>query len=59
MYAEVIYQPSFLDYIMGGTEVNFMVAVDFTASNGRQDQPDSLHNVTSGQPITHPHFYGD
>ena len=50
MYAEVIYQPSFLDYIMGGTEVNFMVAVDFTASNGRQDQPDSLHNVTSGQP---------
>jgi hypothetical protein len=32
-------EPSFLDYIMGGTEVNFMVAIDFTASNrgGNQD----------------------
>ena len=35
-WAEVKYEASFLDYIMGGTEVNFMVAVDFTASNGRQ-----------------------
>jgi hypothetical protein len=44
--AKVAYEPSFLDYIMGGTEVNFMVAVDFTASNRRQDQPDSLHYIS-------------
>ncbi|KAL3678014.1 hypothetical protein R1sor_020970 [Riccia sorocarpa] len=34
---------SFLDYIFGGCEINFMVAVDFTASNGSPFQPDSLH----------------
>ncbi|CAK9864602.1 unnamed protein product [Sphagnum jensenii] len=34
---------SFLDYVTGGCELNFMVAVDFTASNGNPLQPDSLH----------------
>ena len=29
----VEYRPSFLDYVTGGTEINFLVAVDFTASN--------------------------
>jgi len=35
--------PSFLDYIQGGTQVNFTVAVDFTGSNGNPKSPESLH----------------
>jgi len=35
--------PSFLDYIHGGTQVNFTVAIDFTGSNGNPNNPDSLH----------------
>ncbi|KAL3516184.1 hypothetical protein ACH5RR_023086 [Cinchona calisaya] len=36
---------SFLDYISSGFELNFMVAVDFTASNGNPHNPDSLHHI--------------
>jgi hypothetical protein len=36
-------QPSFLDFIQGGTQVNFTVAVDFTGSNGNPNYPESLH----------------
>lgn len=36
---------SFLDYISSGFELNFMVAVDFTASNGDPQKPDSLHYI--------------
>ncbi|KAL3537968.1 hypothetical protein ACH5RR_001334 [Cinchona calisaya] len=36
---------SFLDYISTGFELNFMVAVDFTASNGNPRYPDSLHYI--------------
>merc|ERR1719228_2026296 len=39
--AEIV--PTFLDYIQGGTQVNFTVAVDFTGSNGNPKQPSSLH----------------
>ncbi|KAF3948070.1 hypothetical protein CMV_025883 [Castanea mollissima] len=43
-------QYSFLDYISSGFELNFMVAVDFTASNGNPQNPDSLHYINpSGQ----------
>ncbi|KAL5061047.1 hypothetical protein RYX36_032651 [Vicia faba] len=43
-------QFSFIDYISSGFELNFMVAVDFTASNGNPQQPDSLHYISgSGQ----------
>ncbi|XP_031407026.1 protein BONZAI 3-like isoform X2 [Punica granatum] len=38
-------QFSFLDYISSGFELNFMVAVDFTASNGNPRSPDSLHYI--------------
>ncbi|XP_075656819.1 protein BONZAI 3-like [Castanea sativa] len=38
-------QYSFLDYISSGSELNFMVAVDFTASNGNPRNPDSLHYI--------------
>uniref|UniRef100_A0A5B7AWH5 Protein BONZAI 3 n=1 Tax=Davidia involucrata TaxID=16924 RepID=A0A5B7AWH5_DAVIN len=36
---------SFLDYISSGFELNFMVAVDFTASNGNPRNQDSLHYI--------------
>jgi len=36
-------QPSFLDFIQGGTQVNFTLAVDFTGSNGNPNEPRSLH----------------
>uniref|UniRef100_A0A7N2L9Q9 C2 domain-containing protein n=2 Tax=Quercus lobata TaxID=97700 RepID=A0A7N2L9Q9_QUELO len=43
-------QYSFLDYISSGFELNFTVAVDFTASNGNPRNPDSLHYIDpSGQ----------
>ncbi|KAG7594794.1 Glycoside hydrolase superfamily [Arabidopsis thaliana x Arabidopsis arenosa] len=38
-------QYSFLDYISSGFELNFMVAVDFTASNGVPRRPSSLHHI--------------
>ncbi|KAI3951061.1 hypothetical protein MKW92_031589, partial [Papaver armeniacum] len=38
-------QYSFLDYISSGFELNFMVAVDFTASNGEPHSPTSLHYI--------------
>ncbi|KAF8394494.1 hypothetical protein HHK36_020703 [Tetracentron sinense] len=38
-------QYSFLDYISSGFELNFMVAVDLTASNGNPRNPDSLHYI--------------
>ncbi|KAK8546473.1 hypothetical protein V6N13_067692 [Hibiscus sabdariffa] len=38
-------QFSFLDYISSGFELNFMVAIDFTASNGNPQHQDSLHYI--------------
>lgn len=35
--------PSFLDFLQGGMEMNFTVAIDFTASNGNPATPNSLH----------------
>ncbi|KAL9256922.1 BONZAI 1-like protein [Drosera capensis] len=44
-------QYTFLDYLAAGCELNFMVAVDFTASNGNPRFPDSLHYIDpSGRP---------
>ncbi|KAK4304696.1 hypothetical protein Pmani_023368 [Petrolisthes manimaculis] len=41
-------EPSFLDYIRGGTQIHFTVAVDFTASNGDPKTPASLHYLQPG-----------
>ncbi|XP_027931663.1 protein BONZAI 3-like isoform X1 [Vigna unguiculata] len=38
-------QFSFIDYVSNGFELNFMVAVDFTASNGNPQHSDSLHYI--------------
>ena len=34
---------SFLEYVFGGTHVDFSIAVDFTLSNGDPRKPNSLH----------------
>jgi hypothetical protein len=34
LYFKVERVPSFVDYISGGTELNLMIAIDFTAING-------------------------
>ncbi|EAR93346.1 copine protein (macronuclear) [Tetrahymena thermophila SB210] len=38
-----IERPSFLEYIRGNTQLNLVVCVDFTASNGAVSTPQSLH----------------
>lgn len=40
---------SFLDYVMGGLDIQLMVAIDFTASNGDPNDPTSLHYMHSGE----------
>ncbi|XP_067402962.1 copine-1 isoform X1 [Emydura macquarii macquarii] len=37
---------SFLDYVMGGCQINFTVGIDFTGSNGYPKSPDSLHYIS-------------
>nr|CAD7201809.1 unnamed protein product [Timema douglasi] len=41
---------SFLDYIIGGTQLNCTIAIDFTGSNGDPTSPDSLHFISSLAP---------
>uniref|UniRef100_A0A669PBX8 Copine 4 n=1 Tax=Phasianus colchicus TaxID=9054 RepID=A0A669PBX8_PHACC len=41
---------SFLDYIMGGCQIQFTVAIDFTASNGDPRNSCSLHYIHPYQP---------
>ncbi|WZZ00380.1 hypothetical protein YC2023_072708 [Brassica napus] len=36
---------TFLEYLASGFELSFMVAIDFTASNGNPRLPDSLHYI--------------
>ncbi|XP_023695484.1 copine-7-like isoform X1 [Paramormyrops kingsleyae] len=41
---------SFLDYIMGGCQIHFTVAIDFTASNGDPKNSCSLHYIHPYRP---------
>eukprot|EP00057_Strongylocentrotus_purpuratus_P033319 XP_790964.2 PREDICTED: copine-8 [Strongylocentrotus purpuratus] len=43
-------KPSFLDYISGGMQINFTVAIDFTASNGNPNRTNSLHYINPYSP---------
>ena len=36
-------RPSFLQFVQAGLDINFMVAVDFTGSNGNPAMASSLH----------------
>ena len=42
----VVNKPSFFDYLRGGLQLNLMVAIDFTGSNGSPNAPTSLHFYT-------------
>ncbi|XP_064821505.1 copine-1 isoform X2 [Oncorhynchus masou masou] len=39
-------QYTFLDYVMGGCQINFTVGIDFTGSNGDPRSPQSLHYLS-------------
>lgn len=47
---DVTEELSFLDYIRGGTQMHFAVAIDFTASNGAPSDPNSLHYLDMHRP---------
>jgi hypothetical protein len=40
---EVKRATSFLEYVFGGCNINLSIAIDFTLSNGRPNDPASLH----------------
>uniref|UniRef100_A0A7N8YD05 Copine IVa n=1 Tax=Mastacembelus armatus TaxID=205130 RepID=A0A7N8YD05_9TELE len=47
---KIIKMHSFLDYIMGGCQIQFTVAIDFTASNGDPRNSCSLHYIHPYRP---------
>uniref|UniRef100_A0A4W5LA55 Copine IVb n=1 Tax=Hucho hucho TaxID=62062 RepID=A0A4W5LA55_9TELE len=49
-HCKIIKMYSFLDYIMGGCQIQFTVAIDFTASNGDPGNSCSLHYIHPYQP---------
>ncbi|XP_041045084.1 copine-3-like isoform X2 [Carcharodon carcharias] len=42
---QIVKEYTFLDYVMGGCQLNFTVGIDFTASNGDPRTPNSLHFI--------------
>ena len=46
----VVHEPSFLEFIEGGCNISFMVAIDYTGSNGNQTNPKSLHYLSPNSP---------
>ncbi|XP_076617891.1 copine-3-like [Chaetodon auriga] len=42
---QLVKEFTFLDYIMGGCQLNFTIAIDFTGSNGDPRTPQSLHYI--------------
>jgi hypothetical protein len=46
----VVKRPTFVDYLQGGLQLNMMVAIDFTGSNGHPKTPTSLHYMNPNAP---------
>jgi hypothetical protein len=46
----VFQKPTFVDYIRGGLQLNMIVAIDFTGSNGHPKYPNSLHYMNPTAP---------
>ncbi|KAJ4940714.1 hypothetical protein JOQ06_027009 [Pogonophryne albipinna] len=44
--SKMLTQYTFLDYVLGGCQINFTVGVDFTGSNGDPRTPNSLHYMS-------------
>ena len=40
---QLIQTPNFIDYLKSGLQLNLVVAIDFTGSNGSPSSPSSLH----------------
>ncbi|XP_066528602.1 copine-1 isoform X2 [Hoplias malabaricus] len=45
-YCKIEAQYTFLDYVMGGCQINFTVGIDFTGSNGDPRSTESLHYLS-------------
>ncbi|XP_072267063.1 copine-3 [Pyxicephalus adspersus] len=45
-HCQITVEYTFLDYIMGGCQMNFVVGIDFTGSNGDPRSPNSLHFIS-------------
>lgn len=43
--ARIVSHPTLLDYVAGGAQLNLMVGVDYTGSNGAPHLPNSLHQT--------------
>ncbi|KAM9839448.1 copine-3-like isoform 2-T2 [Aulostomus maculatus] len=51
-HCKTVKEYTFLDYIFGGCQINFTIAIDFTGSNGDPNSPQSLHYIN-------PHGYNE
>ena len=51
--ASVVEEKTLVHYLHAGLELNFSVAIDFTASNGAPNTPSSLHYLNPCQPNQH------
>ena len=47
--SQLIQQYSFIDYIKNGVQLSLSIGIDFTSSNGKIDDPNSLHRIIPGQ----------
>lgn len=47
--SQLVQQFSFIDYIKNGVQLGLSIGIDFTASNGQIDSPNSLHRIIPGQ----------
>jgi hypothetical protein len=45
-----VQRASFLDYLMGGIQLNLMIAIDYTKSNGQASNATSLHYLNEMMP---------
>jgi hypothetical protein len=52
---EVSQQPGFYDYLRTGIQLNFMIAIDFTASNRDPGDPRSLHYLAPNKAGNNPY----
>lgn len=50
MQCKIEQEHTFLEFVKGGLQLNFTVAIDFTASNGDPRSPNSLHHMNPHQP---------
>ncbi|GMH43130.1 hypothetical protein BSKO_11052 [Bryopsis sp. KO-2023] len=51
----IVEQPTFLEYVRAKFEICFLLAVDFTASNGQKEFPTSLHHLDQEEKKLNPY----